>query len=260
MSFNEKEHLPGVWQITCHMGVCCTLLVGKERALLVDAGYGLEDLSAYVSTLTDKPVQLLLTHGHHDHALGAMHFSSAWLFPEDAAVYRTYVGKQQRKRVADNAKANGIQFDVDRFMDSRLPETTIPPESVDLGGLTAKIILCPGHTPGSAVVYVPERELLLTGDDWNPVTWCFFPDSLPVSEYRENVRTLKSLPFQYVLCSHRKELWQRKTLVSFLDGLTDECLKAAMPSEEGKERGINTYTAHPTEGQILVFDRDRAPF
>ena len=39
------------------------------------------------------------------------------------------------------------------------------PGVIDLGGLTAQIIEAPGHTPGSAVVYVPERKLLLSGDD-----------------------------------------------------------------------------------------------
>ena len=258
MSFRAKEHLPGVWHIAGEMGVCCTLLVGENQALLVDAAYGLSNLNDFAATLTDKPVQLLLTHGHHDHALGAMHFPSAWLFPEDLEVYNTYTGTQQRMRVADSAEANGIQFDRDRFMNTSMPETTLPPESVDLGGLTARIILCPAHTPGSAVVYVPERELLLTGDDWNPVTWCFFPEALPVQVYRENVRKLAQLPFRDILCSHREELWERETLVSFLDGLTDECLRAAEPTGEGADKGINTYTAHPTDGQILVFDRDKA--
>ena len=258
MIYRAKEHLPGVWQIAGEMGVCCTLLVGDGRALLVDAGYGLEDIHAYVRTLTDKPLQLLLTHGHHDHALGAMHFSSAWLFPEDEGVYRTYTGERQRRRVADSAEANGIAVDRERFLAAPMAVTAPPPQSADLGGMTARILLCPGHTPGSAVVYVPERELLITGDDWNPVTWCFFPEALPVREYRENVKKLLALPFRRVLCSHREGLWEREKMVCFLDGLTDECLRAAEPSGEGADKGINTCTARPAEGQILVFDRDRA--
>ena len=220
MTFQATEHLPGVWHIACGMGVYCTLLAGREQALLVDAGYGLEDLPAFVRTLTDRPVQLLLTHGHHDHALGAMDFPSAWLFPEDEGVYRTYTGREQRDRVAESAEQSGIAFDRDRFLSAPMPGTVPPPETADLGGLTARIILCPAHTPGSAVVYVPERELLLTGDDWNPVTWFFFPECMPVRVYRATVRALTALPFRRVLCSHRGELWPRETLTAFLDGLT----------------------------------------
>ena len=255
MKYQATEHLPGVWHIADVMGVCFTLLVGRERALLVDAGYGLEDTAAFVHTLTDKPMDILLTHGHHDHALGAMHFPSVWLFPEDDGVYRTYSQIAQRRRVADSAEANGIAVDRERFLTAPMAATAPPPQSLDLGGMTAQIILCPGHTPGSAVVYIPERGRLITGDDWNPVTLCFFPEAMPVREYRENVRKLAALPFRHVLCSHRENLWPRETFTGFLDGLTDECLYAAVPAEEGKEKGIDTYTAHPAEGQILIYDR-----
>ncbi len=254
MSFQAIEHLPGVWQIADPMGVCCTLLVGETGALLVDAGYGLEDISAFAGTLTDKPVRLLLTHGHHDHALGAMDFDAAWLFPEDEAVYRTYTAMPQRLRVADSAAQNGRVFDRERFLTAPVPETAAPPECVDLGGLTARIILCPAHTPGSAAVFVPERKLLLTGDDWNPVTWLFFPESLTVWQYREHVRRLTELPFEHVLCSHRQQLFPAAALTSFLDGLTDGVIMAAEPSGEGAAMGIATVTAHPSGDMILVFD------
>lgn len=258
MSFHATEHLPGVWQIAGPMGVCSTLIAGGERALLVDAGYGLEDLAAFVRTLTDRPVQLLLTHGHHDHALGAMDFDAAWLFPEDEDVYRTYTGRAQRLRVADSAEQAGRVFDRERFLSAPMPPTSAPPACADLGGLTAMIILCPAHTPGSAVVYVPERELLLTGDDWNPVTWCFFPECLPVRTWRANVRALLTLPFTRVLCSHREELWSREDLEAFLNAMTDEALRRAQPTDEGKGMGIRTCKVVVKDGErFLIFDRDK---
>ena len=44
------------------------LLVGEEKALLIDTGTGVFDLPLLLKTLTDKPVQVVLTHGHPDHA------------------------------------------------------------------------------------------------------------------------------------------------------------------------------------------------
>ena len=38
-------------------------------------------------------------------------------------------------------------------------------ETLDLGGVTARVIHCPGHTPGSVAVYLPRQELLLSGDE-----------------------------------------------------------------------------------------------
>ena len=258
MSFHASQVLPDVWQIADPMGVCCTLLVGREQALLVDTGYGLDDLPTFVRTLTDRPLRVLLTHGHHDHALGAKDFPEVWLFPEDRPVYDTYTREPWRGRATDSARRNGIALDRDAFLAAAMPDTLPPPETVELGGLIPRIMRCPGHTPGSAVVWVPERALLLTGDDWNPVTWCFFKEALPVWAYRENVRKLAALPFQNVLCSHRESLWSREDFTSFIDGLTDERIREAEPSEEGAEQGIDTVTAHPAPGQILVFDRAKA--
>jgi glyoxylase-like metal-dependent hydrolase (beta-lactamase superfamily II) len=69
--FTNCRPFPGITHITDAMGVSFTLIEGGDSALLFDAGYGLEDVAAYVRTLTEKPVELILSHGHHDHMLGA---------------------------------------------------------------------------------------------------------------------------------------------------------------------------------------------
>lgn len=46
------------------------LLEGKEKALLLDTGYGIGHLRAFVETLTDKPVIVANTHFHPDHSAG----------------------------------------------------------------------------------------------------------------------------------------------------------------------------------------------
>ena len=127
----------------------------------------------------------------------------------------------------------------------------------DLGGLTARIIPCPGHTPGSAVVCVPERELLITGDDWNPCTWLFFPEALCAQDYRRNMRQLLKLPFGHVLCSHQFALFNRVQLDRFMEYLTDERLKAAQPVDEGARVGVRASMAQLPMEQIFVFDRDK---
>ena len=71
MSFEFIRICKGVTHIRDAMGVCMTLIEGETDAMLVDTGYGTEDVAAFVRTLTDKPLTVLLTHHHHDHALGA---------------------------------------------------------------------------------------------------------------------------------------------------------------------------------------------
>ena len=250
--FAVREALEGVYHIGDAMGVYMTLLAGEERALLVDTGYGFGDVAAMAGALTDKPLTVLLTHAHHDHALGARWFSKTHMFPQDLPSWPVYTGESQRRAVAAQAEAKGLAVPQD-FFTAPMPEPIPLLEGcMDLGGMTAQVILCPGHTPGSAVVYVPERKLLLTGDDWNPCTWLFFPEALPAQAYRDNVRALLRLPFEHVLCAHREQLYPRSALEAFLHGLTDGALCAARRVNMGWE--TDTREAQPDEGQQFVFD------
>ena len=258
MAFQSKEMLPGVWHIQDVMGVCMTLLCGDDRALLIDTGYGLEDVAAYVHMLTDKPLSVMLTHGHHDHALGARWFDRVYLTKADFPVYETYSNEYWRRHVLNGARDKGIAVDEGDFLSARMAAAEVLDKTAaDLGGLTARIIPCPGHTPGSAVVYVPERKLLITGDDWNPCTWLFFPEALCAQDYRKNMRRLLTLPFGNVLCSHQFMLFDRTLIDQFMNSLTDDCLKAARRVEEGARVGARTAMAQLPLDQVFVFDRDK---
>ena len=257
MTFSAHEYFDGIYHIQDPMGVCFTLILGSQKALLVDAGYGLADPLEYLLTLTDKPIDLWLTHGHHDHALGAMWFSSPHLHMCDQNVYSTYTGIEQRKRVLEGALKSGIEsIDKDRFLTCPMPAPVFTQAGeIDLGGVSARIISVPGHTPGSVMVYIAKYRLLLTGDNWNPCTWLFFPEALPIRQYRSNmVSLLNDVPFMYVLCPHQTELYSRKTIDCFIEGLTDEAIQNALPCDTGNEKGIETSEIHLPQNQVLVFD------
>jgi len=250
--FRALEVRSGVWHIADCMGVCITLLTGTDRALLVDTGYGLQDVRTFVCTLTDLPLTVLLTHAHHDHILGARWFESTCMLEADLPDFAQYTSAGQRSGVQAQAIGKGLQPPNDFLTAPIARPEAIQPCSMELGGLTAQIIACPGHTPGSAVVYVPQHKLLLTGDDWNPCTWLFFEQALPVEVYRANMREIQKLPFEYVLCSHQPMMFERSALDAFLNGLTDETLLKAHPVDMG--RSIDTREVFPAPGMNFVFD------
>lgn len=70
MAFTVHAVMPGVWHIVDCMGVCMTLLEGENAAMLVDTGYGIEDVADFMRHMTDLPLTVFLTHNHHDHAMG----------------------------------------------------------------------------------------------------------------------------------------------------------------------------------------------
>lgn len=261
MSFEVNHVCPGVTHIRDAMGVCMTLIEGEKSALLVDTGYGVENTAELIMSLIgNKPVNVFLTHHHHDHALGVRAINSIpdcayTMLSADVPAWNTYTCQSKRKAVLQQAKAKGLQVNDDLFLSGVLdvPLTAVPGD-IDLGGLTVRIIDCPGHTPGSGCVLIPERKLLLTGDNWNPCTWLFFPEALGVREYRQNVRLLQVYEFTHVLCSHQVECFSRARFDAFVNNLADDVLDTAHPVTIGGYEHIDTRQAEVTDGQILVFD------
>ena len=106
---------------------------------------------------------------------------------EDLPVFRLRTAAAQRQKVLDQAAAKGLRAP-DDFMTAPIPD----PEPVvwdrTLAGFPCRVynpgsfgilaVQVPGHTPGSIMAFIPEYGLLLTGDDWNPCTWMWFPESL----------------------------------------------------------------------------------
>ena len=66
-----NTHMTAIRSLT---GEIMYLIEGEEKAVLVDTCLGVGHLRRFVETLTEKPITVILTHGHVDHALGAPEF------------------------------------------------------------------------------------------------------------------------------------------------------------------------------------------
>ena len=66
---NKTEKIADdLYVITETESVHCYLLIGEEKALLIDCGYGYEDIHPIIQSITTLPVILAVTHGDPDHA------------------------------------------------------------------------------------------------------------------------------------------------------------------------------------------------
>ena len=80
MNYYTSQRLsPSITRITDFTGVCCYLVEGEEKACLLDTCNGFGNIREYAETLTDKPLFVILTHGHIDHAPGACWFDEVYL-------------------------------------------------------------------------------------------------------------------------------------------------------------------------------------
>jgi glyoxylase-like metal-dependent hydrolase (beta-lactamase superfamily II) len=59
------------------------LLIGSERAMLIDTGCGTLDIKAIVKELTDKPYDVVITHSHGDHIGGVPQFEEVYIHKND---------------------------------------------------------------------------------------------------------------------------------------------------------------------------------
>lgn len=146
------------------------LLVGTEKALLIDTGTGVFDLPEMLKILTDKPVMVAITHGHVDHAGGAGWFDKIYLHPDDFNQAST-IPYEQRKgyagMLAMNPTAPVTPDDTVRF--DSFPEM-LPlheGEVIDLGGRKVVVYETPGHTPGGLSFLDVRERIIYTGDACN---------------------------------------------------------------------------------------------
>lgn len=166
------------------------LIEGSERAVLIDTGTGIGDLKAYVDQFTDKPMIVILTHGHLDHALGAEPFDVVYMNHADDEVYERHRQPQFRElyyRIMPGY-AKLEPSDYAKPMDIHRARELVDGQVFDLGEITLRIYACPGHTKGTMTVLVQEERILIAGDACNPFTFLFFPEALSLGSYEEVLR------------------------------------------------------------------------
>ncbi len=176
------------------------LIIGDEKAMLIDTGYGFTDFRHLITEITDKPLIVALTHGHDDHALGCMFFDEAYLNERDYPLCASNDNPEQKNKqiTAISRDVPGFEemIDVDHYLnETTLEGCTFKPlnegDVFDLGGITLEAIAIPGHTKGSMAFYCPEKKALFSGDTVMKNHRVIYGQSLEISgEPEEFIRGL----------------------------------------------------------------------
>lgn len=200
-----------------------------ERTLVIDTGFcrpecraalwaGLEELG-----IEPSRTALFLTHLHSDHT------GLVWDFVEKGIP--VYMGAAEREYYAAYSAAGSIRSLFSTFQAEGFPQEQLDLQSsnnqallyaprpgypaipledgqtLSLGGVQIRAVHTPGHTPGHTALYLPEKQLLFSGDhilfDITPniSIWPGVPHSL--TDYMESMRKIRRLPIQKTFPAHR---------------------------------------------------------
>lgn len=248
--------------ITRIFGICGELwylVEGSEKAALLDTGSGIGRMKPLIDSLTDKPLLILLTHGHIDHAMGATEFDCPIYMNEaDDPIYEEHKSMEMRK-----GSLAGLSAEIrEQIEDSDfIPFRTRPflplhhGDCFDLGGITIEAYACVGHTPGSMVFLLREERTLLLGDACNFFTFLFFDYCAPVETYRKNLLVLKdqlSGKVDKILLSHG----DGNAPLRIIDGVIDLCQDIMdgrvdnVPFEFMGQSAVIAKATLPTRGRV----------
>ena len=155
-----REMAPGIYLMDEAHEATGYLVIGDDKACMIDTMNGYNDLNRAVREITDKPVFVINTHGHPDHIFGNIYFSQAYLHPADLELARMFAEEPEFVRICEEN-----HFSMPPFSEVREGDV------FDLGGRHLEVYELPGHTPGGIVLLLREDRILFTGDGINHHLW-----------------------------------------------------------------------------------------
>lgn len=177
------------------------LVLGQEKALLIDSGFGMDSLKKVVDGLTDLPVVLVNTHGHPDHGGGNAEFGNPYMHPDDFELYAYKCSYEMR---LDEAMHWGIEGCAERLQkDVPSPIPMEDGHTFDLGGRILTVYHTPGHSRGSVCIFDETTGTLFTGDNVQAMATALLEDcATNVSTYLSSMEKIAVLPVKRICGGH----------------------------------------------------------
>lgn len=152
------------------------LVVGEQKALVIDTMNGYEDVQAVVKSVTALPLTVVNTHGHCDHIHGDIYFDEVFMHPADMELARQHA---QFEEFVARMEERGLRMPPLRPIRHG--------DVIDLGGLTVDIVHLPGHTQGSILLLLREDRVLFTGDAINTHLWLQLEESSSPQDFLQTL-------------------------------------------------------------------------
>lgn len=146
-----EQYVVGAVQTNCYFAINDD----TKETLVVDPGASAKKLAEILEMEALKPIAILLTHGHFDHAGGAEELAEHFHIP----VY----AEEHEKETLENPGLNlsgweGREhaYHADNFLKDE--------QEIDLAGFHIRVLFTPGHTVGGCCYYFSYQNALFSGD------------------------------------------------------------------------------------------------
>lgn len=252
----EDEDVPGIFHIyyDAHSkgaSAWMHLIVGQERALLIDTAFGIGDLRSLVETLTDKPVDVVNTHFHGDHSAGNGQFETIFIHKYDIP-YLEMSEKAENRLLP----APGTYREEDIIPLRSAKHVAMEDGFVfRLGeGHEVEVIHMPGHAAGGCMLLDRKYNRLFSGDAvvFTPTLIIgkfpapYYPEYLTVTAFRDALK--KALP----KCQNVKKLYTGHSVQGispvYLTDMMDCCEKIIAHPDQYE---TYDYVSDPSQKQIM---------
>lgn len=218
------------------------IVEGDKKAMLIDTGTKCEKLNEVVQQITKKPLIVLITHIHGDHAGNMNQFDEVYFHAADTVLlnsYSPYKGKVHY--VTDGQK-------------------------FDLGGKILEISHMPAHTPGSIVVLDRKAGNCFSGDAFGSgQVWLQLRPFSPMKTYIESCTKMEKLMdegISKIYCGHYPYVKKayNKQYITEMRTLAEALNNGTAPKAEPHPQKVSIGSQHPlmvTQGNAtIVFDKD----
>lgn len=232
-----EDHL---WVIETNDKTTMYIIEGKDKAMLVDTGTKCEKLNEVVQKITQKPLIVVITHLHGDHAGNMNQFAEVYFHPADTVLLNKvnpYPGK--------------IHFVTDG-------------QVFDLGGKKIEVSHMPAHTPGSIVLLDRQAGNCFSGDAFGSgQVWLQLKPFATMNTYVESCRKMENLMDQgitKIYCGHYpyvKKAYDKKYITE-MRTLAEALVNGTAPRATPHLQKVSIACDHPmmvTQGEAtIVFD------
>jgi glyoxylase-like metal-dependent hydrolase (beta-lactamase superfamily II) len=223
------------------------LVLGEERAALVDTGNGIGDLKGLVDELTDLPVTVVNTHAHGDH-IGQNHAFN------EVAIYDTPFSRERERE--GRSIESMAHFLEEGMVWKPLPEGfdpatyNVPPfrvtrwlengDRIDIGGRRLEVIHTPGHSPDSVCLLDREARLFWTGDTFYNAPLYVYSPNTNLDQFIESYDKMVDLSphYDWLLPSHNETWVEKEILREVLEAARTIKIGKAGEYKEGARDGI----------------------